>query len=65
MGLGQESEQSKPPIHFFTMEVEASDTLPFLDVLIMKQGPKLPQKCTRSLLILVFICASSSTTHIM
>jgi hypothetical protein len=44
MGLGQASEQTKPPIHFFTMEVEASDTLPFLDILVMRRGPKLTRK---------------------
>jgi hypothetical protein len=44
MGLGQESEQTKAPFHFFTMEGEASDTLSFLDVLVMKQGTKLTTK---------------------
>jgi hypothetical protein len=28
----------------FTMEVEANDTLPFLDGLVMKRGPKLAMK---------------------
>jgi hypothetical protein len=29
------------------MEVEADDTLPFLDVLVMKRGPKLAMKVYR------------------
>jgi hypothetical protein len=31
----------------FTMEVEANDTLPFLDVAVMKKGPKLAMKLYR------------------
>jgi hypothetical protein len=31
------------------MEVEANDTLPFLDVLVMKRGPKLTTKVYRKL----------------
>jgi hypothetical protein len=46
------------------MEVEANDSLPFLDVLVMKRGPKLTIKCCGSLLILVVICISRPTTHI-
>jgi hypothetical protein len=33
----------------FTMEVEANDTLPFLDVLVMKRGPKLAMKVYQKL----------------
>jgi hypothetical protein len=47
-----------------TMEAETNTTLLFLDVLVMKLGPKLPRNCTRNLLILVVICISSPTTHI-
>jgi hypothetical protein len=55
-----------PPQHLrptikFTMKVEADYTLPFLDVLVMKKGPKLATKCTGNL-TLVVIC--TSTTHI-
>jgi hypothetical protein len=31
----------------FTMEVEANDTLPFLDILVLKRGPKLAMKVYR------------------
>jgi hypothetical protein len=31
----------------FTMEVEANDTLPFLEVLVMKWGPKLTMKVSQ------------------
>jgi hypothetical protein len=48
----------------FTMEIEANNTLPFLDVLGMKRGPKLAMKVYQKLLILVVICTSSPTTHI-
>jgi hypothetical protein len=36
----------KPTIKF-TMEVEANDTLPFLDILVMMRGPKLAMKVYR------------------
>jgi hypothetical protein len=29
----------RPPIKF-TMEIEVSDTIPFLDILVMKRGPQ-------------------------
>jgi hypothetical protein len=32
------------PTTKFTMQVEANDTLPFLDILVMKRGPKLTTK---------------------
>jgi hypothetical protein len=35
---------SVTPTIRFTMEVEANDTLPFLDVSVMKWGPKLTTK---------------------
>jgi hypothetical protein len=33
----------KPTIKF-RMEIEANDTIPFLDILVMKKGPKLATK---------------------
>jgi hypothetical protein len=48
----------------FTMEVEANDTLPFMDVLVMKKGPNLSRKCTANLLVQVVISISNPTTYI-
>jgi hypothetical protein len=47
------------------MEIQANDTLPFFDILVMKRAPELAAKCTGNLLILVIISISSENTHIM
>jgi hypothetical protein len=49
----------------FTTEVEANDTLLFLNILVLKRVPKLAMKVYQKLLILVIICTSSPITHIM
>jgi hypothetical protein len=41
------SSPPQQPTITFTKDVEANDTLPFLDVLVMKKGPKLAMKVYR------------------
>jgi hypothetical protein len=48
----------------FRMKVEANDTLPFLNVLVMNGVQSGPQNCTRNLLILVIISTSSPIMYI-
>jgi hypothetical protein len=47
-----------------TMEMEANNTLPFLDIFVMKRVQNRGWKCTGNRLILVVICISIPTTHI-
>jgi hypothetical protein len=51
------------PTITFTKEVEASDTLPLMDVLVVKRGPKLATKEYRKPTHIV-ICTSSPNTHV-
>jgi hypothetical protein len=45
------------------MKMDDNNILPFLDILVMKRGPKLATKCTENLLMQVAIYFMPNYTH--